>query len=192
MEDVLAVYERPYDLAAPVLCMDEQPVQLVKELRQPIPASQVARLASTTNTSAMARRRFSYSLGPRTSEASGRQVRGRTQGDPHHGQPQHPHDRLTLRGISAGGSSTLGRASGCSLHPEAWKLAQYRRERTQRADPPMSRSTHRHNTGVASSRRCLEEGTQQPANLGPLAIFDRSCSRAPSQGLPTGPRLTDH
>lgn len=39
MEDVLAVYERPYDLAAPVLCMDEQPVQLVKELRQPIPAS---------------------------------------------------------------------------------------------------------------------------------------------------------
>ena len=39
MEDVLAVYERPYDAAAPVVCMDEQPVQLVKETRQPIPAA---------------------------------------------------------------------------------------------------------------------------------------------------------
>ena len=39
MEDVLAVYQRPYDPAAPVVCMDEQPVQLVKETRQPIPAA---------------------------------------------------------------------------------------------------------------------------------------------------------
>ena len=39
MEDVLAVYERPYDPSAPVVCMDEQPVQLVKETRQPIPVA---------------------------------------------------------------------------------------------------------------------------------------------------------
>jgi hypothetical protein len=39
MEDVLAVYERPYDPTAPVICMDEQPVQLVKETRPPIPGS---------------------------------------------------------------------------------------------------------------------------------------------------------
>ena len=38
MEDVLTVYERPYDSNAPVVCMDEQPVQLVKETRQPIRA----------------------------------------------------------------------------------------------------------------------------------------------------------
>ena len=38
MEDVLTVYERPYDSGAPVVCMDEQPVQLVKETRQPIRA----------------------------------------------------------------------------------------------------------------------------------------------------------
>lgn len=37
MEDVLAVYERPLDPAAPVVCMDEQPVQLVKETRTPVP-----------------------------------------------------------------------------------------------------------------------------------------------------------
>ena len=39
MEDVLTVYERPYDPTAPVVCMDEQPVQLTRETRQPIPAA---------------------------------------------------------------------------------------------------------------------------------------------------------
>jgi hypothetical protein len=39
MESVLDTYEKPYDPACPVLCMDEQPVQLIKETRQPIPAT---------------------------------------------------------------------------------------------------------------------------------------------------------
>jgi hypothetical protein len=39
MEEVLDVYSRPYDAAFPVVCMDEQPVQLLKETRIPIPAS---------------------------------------------------------------------------------------------------------------------------------------------------------
>jgi hypothetical protein len=39
MEDVLATYATPYDAAFPVVCMDEQPVQLLKETRVPIPAS---------------------------------------------------------------------------------------------------------------------------------------------------------
>jgi hypothetical protein len=36
MENVLETYARPYDPARPVICMDEQPVQLVKETRPPI------------------------------------------------------------------------------------------------------------------------------------------------------------
>jgi hypothetical protein len=39
MEEVLETYARPYDPAHPVLCMDEQPIQLVKETRQPVPAT---------------------------------------------------------------------------------------------------------------------------------------------------------
>src|SRR6056297_2586157 len=39
MENVLETYEKPYDPAHPVICMDEQPVQLIKESRQPIPAT---------------------------------------------------------------------------------------------------------------------------------------------------------
>jgi hypothetical protein len=39
MEDVLETYEKPYDPQCPVLCMDEQPVQLLKETRVSIPAT---------------------------------------------------------------------------------------------------------------------------------------------------------
>jgi hypothetical protein len=39
MEEVLDTYAKPYDPSRPVLCMDEQPVQLVKETRQPIAAT---------------------------------------------------------------------------------------------------------------------------------------------------------
>jgi len=39
MEDVLETYAKPYDAIRPVVCMDEQPVQLTKETRAPVPAT---------------------------------------------------------------------------------------------------------------------------------------------------------
>ncbi len=39
MEQVLDTYAKPYDSAKPVLCMDEQPVQLIRETRQSIAAT---------------------------------------------------------------------------------------------------------------------------------------------------------
>ena len=39
MEEVLETYAKPYDPALPVLCMDEQPIQLLKETRKPVPAT---------------------------------------------------------------------------------------------------------------------------------------------------------
>ena len=39
MEDVLELYQRPHDPKRPVVCMDEQPRQLVKEMRRPLPAA---------------------------------------------------------------------------------------------------------------------------------------------------------
>jgi hypothetical protein len=38
MEDILEVYQQPYDPQVPVVCMDEQPVQLIREVRRPLPA----------------------------------------------------------------------------------------------------------------------------------------------------------
>ncbi len=37
MEDVLDVYQLPYDAECPVICMDEKPFQLLGEAREPIP-----------------------------------------------------------------------------------------------------------------------------------------------------------
>src|SRR5881398_4228435 len=39
MENVLETYAQPYDARFPVVCMDEQPVQLLKETRVPIAAT---------------------------------------------------------------------------------------------------------------------------------------------------------
>jgi len=39
MENVLETYAQPYDKRFPVLCMDEQPVQLLKETRVPVAAT---------------------------------------------------------------------------------------------------------------------------------------------------------
>ena len=39
MEEVLETYAQPYDARHPVLCMDEQPVQLLQETRMPIAAT---------------------------------------------------------------------------------------------------------------------------------------------------------
>ena len=38
MEDVLAVYEKPYQTAEPVICLDEKPVSLHADVRPPRPA----------------------------------------------------------------------------------------------------------------------------------------------------------
>ena len=37
MEDVLDVYQRPSDVKRPLVCMDEKPVQLLGDLREPLP-----------------------------------------------------------------------------------------------------------------------------------------------------------
>jgi hypothetical protein len=37
MEDVLAVYEKALSSAEPVVCVDEKPVTLHKDVREPIP-----------------------------------------------------------------------------------------------------------------------------------------------------------
>lgn len=38
MEDVLDLYEQPYDQARPVVCFDERPCPLISDVRTPIPA----------------------------------------------------------------------------------------------------------------------------------------------------------
>ncbi len=37
MEEVLDLYEEPYDPLFPVVCFDERPCQLLAEVREPLP-----------------------------------------------------------------------------------------------------------------------------------------------------------
>ena len=39
MEEVLATYAQPYDPNNPIICMDEQPIQLLQETKAPLPAT---------------------------------------------------------------------------------------------------------------------------------------------------------
>ena len=38
MEDVLDLYDEPYDSKRPVICFDETPYQLIEEVRKPLPS----------------------------------------------------------------------------------------------------------------------------------------------------------
>ena len=53
MEDVLEVYQRPYDGNEVLVCMDETSKQQVKETRVRVPQRPAYRQHTTTNTSAM-------------------------------------------------------------------------------------------------------------------------------------------
>ena len=62
MEEVLETYAQPYNPLHPVVCMDEQPVQLIKETRSPLQPLSPTRSGLITNMSVMAPPVFSCLL----------------------------------------------------------------------------------------------------------------------------------
>jgi hypothetical protein len=50
MEEVLDLYEEPYDEKRPVLCFEERPCQLLADLREPL-GLRAARVPSAATTS---------------------------------------------------------------------------------------------------------------------------------------------
>ena len=52
MEDVLETYERPYNPAEPVVCLDEKPLTLHADVRPASAACEDAKHGATTNTNA--------------------------------------------------------------------------------------------------------------------------------------------
>src|SRR5919107_6105753 len=59
MEDVLALNPRPHDPRRPLVCMDENPYQLLGQVRDPIPAEPGHDRKETASTSATAPARSS-------------------------------------------------------------------------------------------------------------------------------------
>ena len=54
MEDVIEIYARPLDEKNPVVCFDESPFQLLREVREPMLGRQDSPGARIANTSAAA------------------------------------------------------------------------------------------------------------------------------------------
>jgi hypothetical protein len=73
MEEVLETYEKAYDPDCPVVCMDEQSVQLIGETRLGSPRARSIPIASTTNMSGTGRR--ASSCLPSPCQASGSRQR---------------------------------------------------------------------------------------------------------------------
>ena len=164
MEQVLDLYQRPYDPDCPVVCMDEQPVQLVKETRPPVAATKARprrvdyeyERAGTASvflfSEPLAGWRQATARARRTKADWAVEVAGLLEGryadcprvtlvcD----NPQHAHEGRLLRGVRAGAGTRTGSSTRVLLHAETRELAEHRGERAQCDDAPMSeRTPHR-------------------------------------------------
>lgn len=54
MEDILDIYQAPYDAQHPLVCMDESNKQLLGEVREPLPLTPETPMRYDANTNAMA------------------------------------------------------------------------------------------------------------------------------------------
>jgi hypothetical protein len=163
MEQVLDVYKRPFDPLRPVVCMDESPRQLIRETRLPLPAGP----------GVLARFDYEYercgvcnvflAIEPLAGMRIVEITEHRSKKDwasfldeiaRHYVQaeritlvkdnPEHPRCGIALRDLSTRtGQGPVGPLRA-HLHPQARLLAQHRRDRDQRAHPPVPEPTNRH------------------------------------------------
>ncbi len=213
MEIVLDTYEKAYDSTHPVLCMDEQPVQLIKETREPIPATRrhAKRIdyeyerAGTASifmfTEPLAGWREATARPTKTkldwAIEMARLMDGRYRrchdGDGRMRQSQYPHHRRVLRGVPAAASSCAGEATSLLPHAEAWQLAEHRRERTQLFDKAMRlRQKIRSPAEVAIRTGCMVHGCQRKATWCRLANEGQRRPRKTQVPLPKNQVLTKH
>jgi hypothetical protein len=142
MEDMLAIYEMPYDYDYPVICMDESCKQLIGDVQEPMacalgrPArvdheyvrNGVAEIFLEAEPLTGRRHVEATSTGPgRTghvgSKACSTNAIRTPKSAPGYGQPQYPLSCFPPRGVSSGRSPTVGRASRHPLHTQARQLA---------------------------------------------------------------------
>ena len=145
MEAVLDVYERPADPRRPLVCVDELHTQLIGETRVPIAAKpgQVERFdyEYVRNGTANVFIAFEPLSAHRLTKVTERRTRvdfaewvrdlanvhyptaEAIRADP--GQPEHAFDRVTLRGVRAGGGAAPCSKTRDPLHAQARVVAQY-------------------------------------------------------------------
>src|ERR1035437_7912416 len=176
MEDVLAIYEKPYNPAQPVVCLDEKPISLHADVRAPIPAKP-GKLAKQDN---------EYK---RCGTAN---VFGVVD-PPRHGQPQYTlpqtFDLLLRRAEGRGYLGSVQRA----LHDETRKLARSGGDRTQHVLAAMSgRAKDSGSDNAEAGNQGLEPEGQSETDQDQLAVHEKEGQEgvqvrgARPQGLNTG------
>ena len=197
MEQVLDLYQKPYDPDCPVVCMDEQPVQLVKETRPPMAATKNRprrvdyeyERAGTAAVFLFSEPAGGLAAGDRPGPAyegglgaGGRRPVGRTlrrMPEDHLGvrPPQHAHQGSLLRSVRAGPGTGIGSSHRVLPHAETRELAEHRGERTEFDDAPMrARAPHRRPRDAARRSVGVVHRRQWHATRCRLADEGRRCA----------------
>ena len=176
MEEVLETYEKAYDPDCPVVCMDEQPVQLIGETRVPIPATKehpervdyeyerkgtasifmFAEPLSGFRQATARPHRTKDRLGSRSRPVTRHSVREYAANHAGLRQPEHAHERGVLRSVSTRESPRVRATDQLRLHSQARQLAQRGGMRTELPDQPMPvRPPHRRHRDPAIGNRRL-------------------------------------
>ena len=197
MEDVLDLYAEPPDPQRPVVCFDESPIQLIGEVRQPIPPEpgQLERYDceyqrnGTANPVRVPRREppLAQGEGHRTARRGRlRRLHARThrrslsfsgarQGGPR--QSVDPFGRRALPDIPGRRSGPDAAPARVPLRPQACQLAQHGRDRDRRPRPPMPRPSHRQLHAPCRRDRRMGEAPQCRARPYQLDVHNRKGPR---------------
>lgn len=184
MDEVLEAYARLHDQRHPVLCMDEQSVQLTRQTRAPVePAAahadrvdheyeRVGTAAVFLFTEPLAGWRAVTARPRRTKADWAEEEAALLEGRYAHCQrvtlvcdSRNTHTKGAFYTVFEPGARTgAGAAHRIPLHAEARELAERREERTERPDAPMhARAADRGLGGTAPGDRGLGQGRQRAA-----------------------------
>ncbi|TQC45469.1 hypothetical protein EEB14_31565 [Rhodococcus sp. WS4] len=206
MEDILSVYARIYDPMRPVVCMDEKPYQLLAHARDPIPAGPGRDLKEACEyvrhgtcsifcwVEPLAGWRRVDARPRRTKIDWAGQVKDLLCVDYPDAETVvlvmdnlgHSRHRVALRGLRAGRGVRARAAARDPPHPQTRLVAQHRRDRTLRADPPVSGPAHRGPRDTQRRTRRLATTDQRRSTPGSVALHHR---RRPHQ---TPPPISQH
>ena len=180
MEDVLDLYGEAPDPKRPVVCFDESPIQLIGEVRQPIPATpgQIERYDCEYRRNGTANLFVFLDVNRPWRKLKVTERRAaedfaacmRDLADVHY--PGADRIRVVLDNLS-----THSAPLGVPLRPQARKLAQHGRDRDRRPGRPMSRSTHRQLRPAHRRDRRLGETTKCRTRPHQLDVHNRKSPR---------------
>ena len=197
MEDVLDLYAEAPDPKRPVVCFDESPIQLIGEVRQPIPAKpgQIERYDCEYRRNGTANLFVFLDVNRPWRKVKVTERRAaedfaacmRDLADVHY--PKAERIRVVLDNLSTHSAGALYQTFpadearrdaaplGVPLRPQARKLAQHGRDRDRRPGRPMPRSTHRKLRPAHRRDRRLGEATQCRTRPHQLDVHNRKSPR---------------